>query len=76
MISGRADITAILLVYVHVGAPTTARTTRRVTIDIGRKSQVVTFSETVVSATFMFTSTFTIYDRLVKRSPMYTNFIS
>ena len=44
-------------------------TTCRFAIDIGRKSQLVTFSETAVCATFKRPPTFTVYDRLVKRSP-------
>ena len=63
--SAKYNTAAILFIYVHV-VPLTAR---RVTSNSDRNSENVTFCETDVSATFTFTSTFTTYDTLVKRSP-------
>ena len=45
------------------------QTARRLTINFERNSQIVTLSETDVSATLTFTATFAIYDTLVKRPP-------
>ena len=44
-------------------------TARRLTINFERNSQIVTFSETYVSATFTFTYTLAIYDTLVTQPP-------
>ena len=44
-------------------------TAHRLTINFESHSQIVTLSETGVSATLTFTSTFAIYDTLMKRPP-------
>ena len=50
-------------------------TARRLTINFERNLQIVILSETDVSATLMFTSTFAIYDTLMKRPPEFFRII-
>ena len=52
------------------------QTARRLTINFEGNSQIVTLSETDVSATRTFTSTFAINDTLVKRPPGFERHMS